>query len=184
MEKLAAIVPRPAVKLVLFHGLLAPHARWRSHVVSYGRPAPYSNPPAPKPSPRAARPRPARGRRPHVARGSGPLSTLPPDTRRCLPRRPSRAPPHPDPGGSRRGSSAIPASVPPLTAGARRAIRHGPPRPPAARPPAVRGSGTLFWRGKRAVKSDATGTRGAGRPRPRCRHRTWRSYPCSTPGVR
>lgn len=27
MEKLAAIVPRPAVNLLLYHGVLAPHAR-------------------------------------------------------------------------------------------------------------------------------------------------------------
>jgi hypothetical protein len=40
MEKLAAIIPRPAVNLVLYHGVLAPHARWRSHGVRYGRPAP------------------------------------------------------------------------------------------------------------------------------------------------
>jgi len=40
MEKLAAIIPPPAVNLVLYHGVLAPHARWRSHVVHYGRPAP------------------------------------------------------------------------------------------------------------------------------------------------
>lgn len=29
MEKLAAIIPRPAINLVLYHGALAPHARWR-----------------------------------------------------------------------------------------------------------------------------------------------------------
>ena len=40
MEKLAAIIPRPAVNLLLYHGLLAPHARWRSQVVLYGRSAP------------------------------------------------------------------------------------------------------------------------------------------------
>jgi len=40
LEKLAAIVPRPAVNLLLYHGVLAPHARWRGQVVSYGRPAP------------------------------------------------------------------------------------------------------------------------------------------------
>ena len=39
-EKLAAIIPRPAVNLVLYHGVLAPHPRWRSHGVRYGRPAP------------------------------------------------------------------------------------------------------------------------------------------------
>ncbi|HEY7654036.1 MAG TPA: transposase, partial [Methylomirabilota bacterium] len=45
MEKLAAIIPRPAVNLVLYHGVLAPHARWRSHVVRYGRPAADPNTP-------------------------------------------------------------------------------------------------------------------------------------------
>jgi len=40
LEKLAAIIPRPAVNLLLYHGVLAPRARWRSQVVSYGRPDP------------------------------------------------------------------------------------------------------------------------------------------------
>jgi hypothetical protein len=39
MEKLAAIIPRPAVNLLIYHGVLAPHARTRSPVVRYGRPA-------------------------------------------------------------------------------------------------------------------------------------------------
>jgi hypothetical protein len=39
LEKLAALIPRPAVNLLLYHGLLAPRARWRSQVVRYGRPA-------------------------------------------------------------------------------------------------------------------------------------------------
>jgi hypothetical protein len=39
LEKLAAIIPRPAVNLLLYHGVLAPRARWRSRVVSYDRPA-------------------------------------------------------------------------------------------------------------------------------------------------
>src|SRR5262249_57469381 len=34
------IIPRPAVNLLLYHGVLAPRARWRSQVVSYGRPDP------------------------------------------------------------------------------------------------------------------------------------------------
>ncbi|MDR7423627.1 MAG: transposase [Armatimonadota bacterium] len=37
LEKLAAIIPRPAV--LLYHGVLAPRARWRSQVARYGRPA-------------------------------------------------------------------------------------------------------------------------------------------------
>jgi hypothetical protein len=40
MEKLAAITPRPALNLAVYHGVLAPHARWRSPVVSFDRPAP------------------------------------------------------------------------------------------------------------------------------------------------
>ncbi len=33
LEKLAALTPRPGINLVLYHGVLAPHARWRSRVV-------------------------------------------------------------------------------------------------------------------------------------------------------
>jgi putative transposase len=33
LEKLAALTPRPRVNLILYHGVLAPHARWRSQVV-------------------------------------------------------------------------------------------------------------------------------------------------------
>jgi len=54
MEKLAAIIPRPAVNLVLYYGVLAPHARWRSHGVRYGRPAPDVNAREREASPRAA----------------------------------------------------------------------------------------------------------------------------------
>jgi len=54
LEKLAAIIPRPAVNLVLYHGLLAPHARWRSHVVRYGRPGPDVHARERDASPRAA----------------------------------------------------------------------------------------------------------------------------------
>ena len=38
LEKLAALTPRPAINLILYHGVLAPHARWRPDVVAYGRP--------------------------------------------------------------------------------------------------------------------------------------------------
>ena len=54
MEKLAAITPRPAVNLLVYHGVLAPHARWRSPVVSSGRPAPDAHAPAAHASPRTA----------------------------------------------------------------------------------------------------------------------------------
>ena len=37
LEKLAALTPRPAINLVLYHGVLAPHARWRPDVVAYRR---------------------------------------------------------------------------------------------------------------------------------------------------
>ncbi len=32
LEKLAALTPRPRINLVLYHGVLAPHARWRARV--------------------------------------------------------------------------------------------------------------------------------------------------------
>ena len=54
LEKLAAIIPRPAVNLVVDHGILAPHARWRAHVVRYGRPGPAVHAREREPSPRAA----------------------------------------------------------------------------------------------------------------------------------
>jgi len=54
LEKPAALIPRPAVNLLLYHGVLAPRARWRSQVVRYGRPAPDGSALAPTlPSPRA-----------------------------------------------------------------------------------------------------------------------------------
>ena len=37
LEKLAAVTPRPEINLVLYHGALAPHARWRAEVVAYRR---------------------------------------------------------------------------------------------------------------------------------------------------
>ena len=40
LEKLAALIPRPAVNLLVYHGVLAPRAHWRSQVVRYARPAP------------------------------------------------------------------------------------------------------------------------------------------------
>jgi hypothetical protein len=38
LEKLAALTPRPRSNLVLYHGVLAPHAGWRTRVVAYGAP--------------------------------------------------------------------------------------------------------------------------------------------------
>jgi len=37
LEKLAALIPRSRVNLVLYHGVLAPHARWRPSVVAAPR---------------------------------------------------------------------------------------------------------------------------------------------------
>jgi hypothetical protein len=38
LERLAAIIPRPQVNLVIYHGVLAPNSHWRSRAVAYGRP--------------------------------------------------------------------------------------------------------------------------------------------------
>jgi len=38
LEKLAAIIPRPRINLVLYHGVLGARARWRGLATSYGRP--------------------------------------------------------------------------------------------------------------------------------------------------
>jgi hypothetical protein len=35
-----ALTPRPEINPVLYHGVLAPHARWRRRVVAYGRVTP------------------------------------------------------------------------------------------------------------------------------------------------
>ncbi len=39
LEKLAALTPRPRINLILYHGVLAPHARWRARVVACGTPS-------------------------------------------------------------------------------------------------------------------------------------------------
>jgi hypothetical protein len=36
LEKLAALTPRPRINLIAYHGVLAPHARWRARVVASG----------------------------------------------------------------------------------------------------------------------------------------------------
>ena len=54
LEKLAALIPRSRVNLVLYHGVLAPHARWRSRIVasaSSDRAAPDTLTPAASTSP-------------------------------------------------------------------------------------------------------------------------------------
>ena len=35
LEQLAALTPRPRINLVVYHGVLAPHARWRDRAVAY-----------------------------------------------------------------------------------------------------------------------------------------------------
>ena len=37
MEKLAAIIPKPRINLLLYHGVLGPNAAWRKDVVAFGR---------------------------------------------------------------------------------------------------------------------------------------------------
>jgi hypothetical protein len=37
LEKLAALIPRPYVNLIVYHGVLAPNAKWRRDVVGFGR---------------------------------------------------------------------------------------------------------------------------------------------------
>jgi len=37
LEKLAALIPRPYVNLIVYHGVLAPNAKWRGEVVRFGR---------------------------------------------------------------------------------------------------------------------------------------------------
>jgi len=38
--KIAAIIPRPHINLIIYHGVLAPRAKWRKRAVVYGRPVP------------------------------------------------------------------------------------------------------------------------------------------------
>jgi hypothetical protein len=51
LEKLAAIIPRPQINLVIYHGVLGPNSKWRKRVVAYGRPAPEAEPEPARPSP-------------------------------------------------------------------------------------------------------------------------------------
>ncbi|HEY7686870.1 MAG TPA: transposase [Gemmatimonadales bacterium] len=44
LEKLAALIPRPRINLVLYHGVLAPHCGWRARVVAYGGPLAVASP--------------------------------------------------------------------------------------------------------------------------------------------
>ena len=38
LAKLAVLTPRPRIKLLIYHGVLAPHARWRGEAVARERP--------------------------------------------------------------------------------------------------------------------------------------------------
>jgi hypothetical protein len=38
LERLAAIIPRPQINLLIYHGVIAPNAKWRKRVVAYKRP--------------------------------------------------------------------------------------------------------------------------------------------------
>jgi len=57
LEKLAALTPRPEAHLILYHGVLAPHAAWRRRVVGFGRPAGDVGAAVRGVDPRASRPR-------------------------------------------------------------------------------------------------------------------------------
>jgi hypothetical protein len=54
LERLAVLVPRPRVNLVLYHGVLAPRAAWRAEVVPGGARRPASSASAPGAAPRSA----------------------------------------------------------------------------------------------------------------------------------
>jgi len=56
LERLAAMTPRPETNLLICHGVVSPHARWRERVIAYGRRVPEPTgsagsaaPPAPSP---------------------------------------------------------------------------------------------------------------------------------------
>jgi hypothetical protein len=44
LEKLAALIPRPRINLVLYHGVVAPHCGWRARVVAYRAPLAVAGP--------------------------------------------------------------------------------------------------------------------------------------------
>src|SRR5437867_1528411 len=49
LERLAALTPRPRINVVLYHGILAPRAKWRAAAVAYGRPEAPAAPDDPAP---------------------------------------------------------------------------------------------------------------------------------------
>jgi hypothetical protein len=44
LERLASLTPRPRINVLIYHGILAPHAAGRAAAVAYGRPAPVDRP--------------------------------------------------------------------------------------------------------------------------------------------
>jgi hypothetical protein len=44
LERLASLTPRPRINVLIYHGLLAPHAAGRAAAVAYGRPAAVDQP--------------------------------------------------------------------------------------------------------------------------------------------
>ena len=66
LEKLAALIPRPRINLVIYHGVLAPHSSWRARLLAYGAPpteTPVVASTTPQtPSARSWPPSPSRGR--------------------------------------------------------------------------------------------------------------------------
>ena len=62
LERLAAIIPRPQINLLIYHGVLAPNAKWRKRVVGYKRPVVQVEPASDPEGGDAVDPRPERPR--------------------------------------------------------------------------------------------------------------------------
>jgi hypothetical protein len=37
IERICSLIPRPQVNLVIYHGVLAPNAKWRRRVIAHAR---------------------------------------------------------------------------------------------------------------------------------------------------
>jgi Putative transposase/Transposase zinc-binding domain len=57
LQRLAAIIPRPHKNLLVYHGVLAPNAKWRKRVTAYGRPVEQQPEPPPCQTAHTAAPR-------------------------------------------------------------------------------------------------------------------------------
>ena len=136
---------RPAVNLLLYHGVLASRGRWRSQVVRYGRPAPdaaaltrETHPDIPGPAPSPTTPPPPRNPR-QAAHRRCPItgSAQPPGPAVCPTpaaldhRRVPRGPSPQGVGAQRRRVRAFPGA-------SRSAPRHSPAALPSAARPAPR----------------------------------------------